>query len=179
MLARKRKRLVPKRQPNGRQQAEPREDVMAVVKAQRLRLVPEKQWREQAVESPLGFYRLTGRLLQHHEDAGRQFAALVASVKRDMDSPPEHATNRILANFQPADPRGVVPIKSDEELREEKLKRSRRYDAAMAKLWDLGPSTVHAVSQVCLRERSVAEDQIEKLRAGLEALAQHFKIGRL
>lgn len=178
MLARKRKRLVPRRQPDGRPAQAPRDDVMGVVKAQRLRLVSERHIMDQSAENPLGVYRIRGVILQHHEDAGRQYAALVASVKRDMDSPAEDARNRILANMQPSDGRGVVPIRSDDEIREGRLKRSRLYDAAMKVLWELGPSTVHAVNTVALRERSVAPDQVEKLRNGLDALARHFKLGR-
>lgn len=178
MLARKRKRLVPRRQPDGRPKQAAREDVMGVAKAQRLRLVPKEQVMDQSAENPLGVYRIKGFILRHHEDAGRQYAALVASVKRDMDSPPEDARNRVLANMQPGDGRGVMPLRTDDEMREERLKRSRRYDAAMKVLWVLGPSTVHAVNTVCLRERSVAPDQIEKLWRGLDVLARHFKLGR-
>jgi hypothetical protein len=176
MLARKRKRLVPRRQPDGRVAQAPRDDVMGVVKAQRLRLVKEAHVMDQGAENPLGVYRIKGIILQHHEDAGRQYAALVASVKRDMNSPSEDAQNRILGNMQPSDGREVVPLRTDDEIREGRLKRSRRYDAAMVALWAHGPSTVHAVNTVALRERSVADDQVPKLRNGLEALARHFKL---
>jgi hypothetical protein len=101
MLARKRKRLV-RRQPNGqpaRSRPAIRDDIMGVVKAQRLRLVPERQIMEQSAENPLGIYRLKGWILQHHEDAGREYARVVAAVKRDDDSPSEDARNRVLANM--------------------------------------------------------------------------------
>jgi hypothetical protein len=157
MLARKRKQRLVRRQPNGqpaRSRPAVRDDIMGVVKAQRLRLVPERQVMEQSAENPLGIYRLKGWILQHHEDAGREYARVVAAVKRDDDSPSEDARNRVLANFMPirCSPSSRDDL-SDAELREKRRERKRRYDAAYAVLREQGYWVLDAVLTVALRER--------------------------
>jgi hypothetical protein len=181
MAARKRKRLVPRRQPNGQPSyREPRDDVMGIVKAQRLRIVQEAHVMDQRVESPLGIYLIKGWIDEAQFYAGREYARIVAAAKRDDDSPPEDPQNRVLANLLPSDSRGV-PVErlySPEELRAKREERRRRYARVFGLLKQEGYFVMDAVNTVALRERGVAPERMDKLRQGLGKLAMHFRLSR-
>jgi hypothetical protein len=181
MASRSRKRrLVPRRQPNGQPHREPRDDVMGIVKAQRLRIVREAHVMDQKAESPLGVYLLHGWIDEAQFDAGREYARIVAAAKRDDDSPSEDAQNRVLANLLPQDARGV-PIEhlySPEELRAKREERRRRYARVFGLLKQEGLWVMDAVNTVALRERGVAPERMDKLRQGLGKLALHFRLSR-
>lgn len=153
---------------------------MGIVKAQRLRLVQESQVMDQKAESPLGVYLLKGWINEAQFDAGREYARVVAAAKRDDDSPPEDAQNRVLANLQPAEARGI-PVDllfTPEQLREKRDERRRRYARVHGVLKAEGFWVMDAVNTVALRERGIVPEKMDRLRQGLGKLALHFRLAK-
>lgn len=173
-----------------RSERKPREDVREVVRGQRLRLVSEEDVMDQKAESPLGVYFLRGdlngddgareerqRVGFARYDAAVQYARIVNAAKRDMDSPSEDAANRVLANLLGGSGgAGAQPLHSDEEIREGRTRRRKKYEDAMTILRGEGLWVVDAVNTVAIRGRAIAPEKLSKLQKGLDALASHFGI---
>jgi hypothetical protein len=154
-----------------------REDVMGVVKAQRLRVVDPKDVLDQDAENPLGVLLLQGKIKPHHVAAGREYARLVRAVKRDMDSPREDAKPGGLTNLLPGSGGLFLSpelLYAPEELRRQRGERLGRYNRAFEALHDAGYEANACVNTVAIREMPIPDEKVPLLIAGLNRLADHL-----
>lgn len=168
------------REKNGqiqRSRPQAREDVMGVVKAQRLRVVPKADILDQNAENPLGVLLLNGKIKPHHVAAGREYARLVKAVVRDMDSPRADPAPGGLTNLLPGSGGLFLPpelLYTPDELRRQRGERLARYNRAFEALQDAGYEANACVNVVAIREMAVPDEKIPLLIRGLDRLADHL-----
>jgi hypothetical protein len=166
---------------NGRPQrkasAEVREDVMGVVKQQRLRFVGKDEVLSQHAESALGILRIRQIITQAEMDAGTAYASLVRAAKRSYDCPREDPAPGGLTNMLPGSGGAFLSDEqmfTPEQLRERRDACRARYNRAYEALGDAGYEAIMAVNDAAVRELHIMPDRWPVLKRGLDALRRHL-----
>jgi hypothetical protein len=168
------------REKNGRHQrsaAVVREDVMGVVKKQRLRFVGKDDVLSQEAESPLGILRIRKIVTDDELEAGKAYAALVRAAKRSYDSPSEDPAPGGLTNMLPGSGGAFLneeTLFTPEQLRERHYTVRARYNTAFEVLGEAGREALMAVNDAAVRELHILPSRWPALKQGLDRLRRHL-----